>query len=91
MLPLLLAPVEVHEAIGGALLVSGTKTEDEKGCWPPLHSAASKGLKAIVVALLVVGAEPNAVGAVRMWWVRGESVPVRCGSYRFGCILFQTE
>ena len=92
MTPLLLAPVEVHQAIGGALLDSGTNAEDEAGCWPSLHSAAEKGLKAIVGALLVVGADPEAKEQwVRRWWVQGESVPVRCGSYWVVFISYGTE
>ena len=90
MTPLLLAPVEVQQAIGGALLDSGTNAENEAVSWPTLHSAANKGLKAIVGALLVVGADTTDE-RVRRWWVQGESVPVRCGSYWGGFISHGTE
>ena len=80
-MPLLLAPVEGNTAIVEALSKVAANTEDEEGCWPTLHSAAGKGLKAIVGALLVTGADkeakdevkggggPGRVGAGSVWFV----------------------
>jgi hypothetical protein len=91
MMPLLLAPVEDQESIGGARSDSGTNTEVGGDGWPSLYYAAEAGLKAIVGARLAVGADIETRDSVRRWWVQGESVLVRCGSYWFGFMSFGTE